>query len=97
MQLVQRGGMWLLIDETAPPNADVIATVRGPVEVLALRGPCEARLGSAFCMRPLDFTPDSRQYHVTPFADRGNRLPLRIDGSDGSRWRVETEFAVPAD
>lgn len=95
MQFVQRDGVYLLIDETAPPDANVIATVRGPVEALALKGLCEARLDSDNDLQPFDVTFGDHRYHVTPYADRGNRLSLRIDGSDGSLSRVETEFATP--
>jgi hypothetical protein len=45
MQFIQQDGdVWLLVDETAPPEAQLIATVKSPVEVLALKGLCEARL-----------------------------------------------------
>ena len=85
-------GVWLLIDETAPPDACVIATVRGAVEVLALKGLCEARLQSPGPLTSFAFAFEDREYRVTPFPDRGGRLSLRIDGSDGSLSRVETEF-----
>ncbi len=93
MRFVQEaGGVWLLIDETAPPDACLIATVRGPVEVLALKGLCEALIGAAGTVQDFAFTHDGRGFQVTPYADRGGRLSLRIDGSDGSLSRVETEF-----
>jgi hypothetical protein len=93
MRFVQEtGGVWLLIDEAAPPEACAIATVRGPVEVLALKGLCETRLASPGAFACFAFTFEGREYRVTPFPDRGGRLSLRIDGSDGSLSRVETEF-----
>ena len=95
MQFIQRDGAWVLIDETAPPNANVIATVNGPVEVLALRGLCEARVGATGPILPFGVTFGGRSYRVTPFADRGGRLSLRLDGDDGSISRVETEFSWP--
>ncbi len=87
------GGTWLLIDEAAPKGANLIATAAGPVEILALKGLCEARLAHADPTAGFGFTHDGRQYRVTLFVDRGNRLSLRIDGSDGFLSRVETEFA----
>lgn len=87
-------GAWLLIDETAPPAANVIAVLRGPVEILAVRRLCEERLrgpyGSLFI-----FEHDGLRYAVTPHADRGGKLTLSIRGDDGSLSRVETEFAFP--
>jgi hypothetical protein len=93
MRFIQeREGVWLLIDETAPSQACLIATVRGPVEALALKGLCEARLTTRGRLQPFDITFEGQSYRVTPFADRGGRLSLRIDGEDGSLSRVETEF-----
>jgi hypothetical protein len=93
MQFVQRpGGVWHLIDETAPPEECLVAEVRGPVEVLALKGLCEARLASAAPPEPFGFHHEGHEYRVTPYADRGDKLSLRIDGSNGSLSRVETEF-----
>ncbi len=85
---------WLLIDESAPANANVIATVRGPVEVLALKGLCEARLRGGESYRPYAFELANRRYEVTPYADRGGRLSLRILGQEGFQARVETEFTA---
>ena len=87
------GGVWLLIDDTAPAGAGLIAMAAGSVEVLALKGLCEARLTSSDLTKHFESTHDGRQYRVTPVSDRGNRLTLRIDGDDGSLSRVETEFA----
>lgn len=96
MQFVQRpGGVWLLIDETAPADANVIATVGGPVEALALKGLCEARLASDAPPGPFELRHGGHGYRVTPYADRGGRISLRIDGGDGSLSRVETEFRWP--
>jgi hypothetical protein len=98
MQFIQESeGVWLLIDETAPSDACLIATVRGPVEVLALKGLCEARLAAAGPPQPFVITLEGRGYRVTPYADREGRLSLRIDGKDGSLSRVETEFRYPED
>lgn len=88
-------GVWLLIDETASPEASVIATIRGPVEVLALKGLCEQRLQSHGLLTPFDFTFDEHDYRATPYPDRGDKVTLRIQGSDGSLFRVETEFHWP--
>ena len=97
MQFVQRpGGVWHLTDETAPPGANLIAAVNGPVEVLALKGLCEALVASRRVNDPFTFHHDGRAYRVTPYSDRDGRLSLHIDGEDGSLWRVETEFCWPA-
>src|SRR5947209_1480406 len=86
------GGTWHLIDEAAPPDACLIASVKSPVEILALKGLCEVMLDPTRTMRDFEVTHDSITYSVKPYADRGGRLSLRIDGSDGSLSRVETEF-----
>ena len=88
----QAGDVWLLIDETAPPDANFIATVRGPVEILALKSLCEVTLRGERLNRPYGFELASRRYEVMPYSDRGGRLSLRIHGPDGFRGRVETEF-----
>lgn len=93
MQLVPGdGGVWHLIDEAAPADANLIAVLRGPVEVLAVRGLCEAILRPGGLPREFSIAHDGRSYRVTLFSDRGDRLSLRIDGDDGSLGRVETEF-----
>ncbi len=97
MQFVQRpGGVWHLIDEAAPPGANLIAAVNGPVEVLALKSLCEAFATSRRVSDTFAFHHDSRAYRVVPYSDRDGRLSLRIDGEDGSLSRVETEFRWPA-
>src|SRR5690348_6375487 len=91
------GGVWLLVDESAPSDACLIATLRGLVEVLAMKRLCEARLISADCLDPFEIPFEGRTYQVTPYSDRSGKLSLRIDGSDGSLSRVETEFRSPED
>lgn len=93
MQIVPAGGLWQLIDETAPADANLIAVLRGPVEVLAVKALCEQMLLPNGLPNEFSFTHDGRSYRVTPFSDRDRRLSLRIDGDDGSLSRVETEFA----
>jgi hypothetical protein len=85
-------GVWHLIDEAAPPDANLIAVLRGSVEVLAVRGLCEAMLRPGGLPAEFEFAHEGRSYWVTPFSDRDGRLSLRIDGDDGSLSRVETEF-----
>ena len=85
--------MWHLIDEAAPPNANLIAVLRGPVEILAVKALCEAMLHPGGLPNEFAFTHNGRSYRATPYGDRGHRLSLRIDGEDGSLARVETEFA----
>jgi hypothetical protein len=95
MRFVQQSeGVWLLIDESAPSRTCLIATVKGPVELLALKGLCESRLAGDR-LRPFDISFGGHSYCVTPYDDRGARLSLRIDGVDGSLSRVETEFSYP--
>ncbi|MFM8271392.1 MAG: hypothetical protein ACKODX_03575 [Gemmata sp.] len=89
------GGVWHLIDEAAPPDANLIAVLRGPVEVLAVKGLCEAMLRPGGLPAEFSIDYEGRSYRVTPFGDRGGRLSLRIDGIDGSLSRVETEFRWP--
>lgn len=86
------GGVWLLVDENAPPDASLIATIRSPVELLALKGVCEARLTGTDLLKPFTFSFEGRTYLVTTFADRGGHLSLKIESDDGSLGRVETEF-----
>jgi len=92
MKLVPAGGVWHLIDETAPADANLIAVLRGPVEVLAIKGLCEAMLRPGGLPAEFGFTHEEHSYRATPFSDREGRLSLRIDGNDGSLSRVETEF-----
>lgn len=97
MQFAQQpGGVWHLIDETAPPGANLIAAVNGPVEALALKGLCEVVATSRRVSDTFTFHHDGRAYRVEPYSDRDNRLSLRIAGEDGSLSRVETEFRWPA-
>lgn len=96
MQIVPAAhGVWQLIDETAPADANLIAVLRGPVEILAVKALCEAMVRPGGVPNEFSFTHDGRSYRATPYGDRDNRLSLRIDGEDGSLSRVETEFAWP--
>ena len=88
-------GVCHLIDETAPADANLIAVIRGPVEVLAVKALCENMLRPGGLPAEFGFTHEGRSYLVTPFSDRDGRLSLRIDGNDGSLSRVETEFRWP--
>jgi hypothetical protein len=89
------GGVWHLIDEAAPPDANLIAVLRGPIEILAVKALCEAMLRPEGSSAEFGFVHDGRSYRVTSHTDRGGRLTLRIDGDDGSLSRVETEFRLP--
>jgi hypothetical protein len=79
MQFVQHDGAWLLIDEGAPPEANVIARLNSPIEVLALKGVCEARIAN-HPFEEFSFQHSGRSYRVSPFADRDGKLSIRIDG-----------------
>lgn len=96
MKILPAGNVWHLIDEAAPPDANLIAVLRGPVEALAIRALCEHMLSPGGVPTEFDFSHNGHQYRVTPYTDRRDRLSLRIDGDDGSLSRVETEFAWPA-
>lgn len=96
MQIVPAGNVWHLIDETAPLDANLIAVLRGPVEILAIKALCEHMLQPGGVPAEFAFSHGGRSYRVTPFTDRGVKLSLRIDGDDGSLSRVESEFAWPA-
>lgn len=89
-------GSWLLIDETAPPDANLIANLKSPIEILAVKRLCEELLGNGDVPREFEFASGEGTYRVTPFNDRGDRLSLKIVGGDGSLWRVETEFRWPS-
>lgn len=95
MQFVQRDGVWLLIDETAPADACVIATLRSEVEVLALREFCQCFLQAPDGV-PEHFSIRHRgaDYTVTPLGAPGEKLALVIRG-DGYSSTVATEFAMP--
>ncbi len=95
MKLVPVGSVWHLVDEAAPPDANLIAVLRGPVEILAAKALCEAMLRPEGLPAEFQFVHEGRSYRVTPYSDRGGRLTIRIDGDDGSLSRVETEFGWP--
>jgi hypothetical protein len=94
MQFVQKGGCWLLVDESAPEHACVIATLRSAVEVLALRTFCEHFLAGQ-APGAFHITHENTEYTVTPLQDRGGKLSLRVAGGNGWLGRIETEFALP--
>lgn len=96
MKILPAGTVWHLIDETASADANLIAILRGPVEILAVRALCEYMLRPGGIPAEFAFSHDGRSYRVTPFSDRDDRLSLRIDSDDGSLSRVETEFAWPS-
>ncbi len=95
MKFVHQNGVWLLIDELAPREACVIATLRNEVEVLALREFCQLTLQAP------DHIPEhflirhkGADYTVTPLGAPGEKLALIITGN-GYSSTVETEFAMP--
>jgi len=95
MQFSRCGEGWLLLDETAPPGRQLIATVGSPVEVVALKRLCETRLRGEEISSHFTFLLDELIYRATPYSDREGRLSIRIEGSDGSLHRIETEFLHP--
>ena len=90
-------GVWHLIDEGAPADANLIAVLRDAVEILAVKELCENILRPGVLTAEFGFTHGERSYRVTLYGDRGGRLSLRIQGDDGSLSRVETEFRWPSD
>ena len=67
MQLVPGdGGVWHLIDETAPPSANLIAVLRGPVEILAGKGLCEVMLRPESVSAEFEFRHEGLLCRVTP-------------------------------
>jgi hypothetical protein len=94
MELVKASeGVWHLIDETAPPEANLIATVRGPVEAMALKELCIARLAGTI-PDAFEYALAGRTYRATCNRDSLGKISLSIVGDDGARYRVETELAV---
>jgi hypothetical protein len=95
MKLVQRDSVWLLIDETAPEEACVIATLQGEVEVLALREFCRLYLrGDDRIPEHFAIKYRGADYRVTPLGAVGEKLSLVICGN-GYASTVATEFAMP--
>ena len=94
MKFVQRDGGWLLIDEKAPQEACVIATLRSEIEVLALREFCSLTLRAADRI-PEHFAIRYREadYTVTPLGAPGEKLSLIIRGKEYTST-VETEFMM---
>jgi hypothetical protein len=56
---------------------------------------CE-RFLSGESVGAFEFDHKGTVYWTTPYTDRGGKLSMRIDGSDGAAYRVETEFRWPA-
>jgi hypothetical protein len=92
VQFVRRKDVWLLIDENAPEQACVIATLRDEIELLALREFCQfylqGRVPEHFPIRH-----GSADYTVTPLGAPGEKLALVIRG-DGYSSSVATEFRM---
>lgn len=93
MKIVEREGGWLLIDEGAPEDANVIAVLRTVVEVVAIKTFCE-RFLTGQLPGPYSIQHGRTTYTVTPFQDREGKLSLKVVGADGSLGRVETEFVL---
>ncbi len=94
MKFVQREGDWQLIDENAPADACVIATLRSEVEVVALGEFCKFYLQSPDRV-PEHFTVRHKgaEYTVTPLGAPGEKLALVIRG-EGYSSTVATQFAM---
>jgi hypothetical protein len=95
MRFIQRQGFWHLIDENAPEEACVIATLRNDVEILVLKRFCENYLGgSGLPTGEFDVQHDGRCYRVVPVRGTGGKLAFEIAGDDGSLARIDTEFVI---
>jgi hypothetical protein len=97
MRFVQGEGVWHLVDEHAPADACIIATLRSEVEVLALSEFCRRYLHRADEV-PEHFPVTYRgvTYLVTPLGAPGEKLELAIRGG-GHSSTVKTEFAMPGE
>lgn len=92
MKFVQGDSVWQLIDEAAPAGANVIATLRSEVEVLALGEFCQFYLrGSVPEHFPVRH--NGNDYTVTPLGAPGEKLALVIRG-DALSSTVATEFRM---
>jgi len=97
MKFVQEtDDIWHLVDENAPASSCVIATLKGPIEIIAIKRFCEVFLQMPhLLLDAIRFSHEGHSYSVRPFSDRGNKLSLRIERDDGALWRIETEFEYP--
>ncbi len=98
MKFEERDGVWVLIDEAAPPDSCVcvIAVLKDEVEILARKQLCEQFLsnaGQSFQAFSIEYK--GKKHKVALFPDRGNRLSMQIQGEDGSLRRVETQISFP--
>lgn len=94
MKFVRGQGAWHLIDEEAPRDACVIATLRNEVEILAMKLLCEHFLAEpARLPDPFSVQHDGSFFNVVP-ATRNGKLILHITGEDGTDSCVETEFVI---
>lgn len=96
MKLVKSGTEWHLIDEDAPPDACVIATLRDDVEAAALKRFCERYLDETGADPGGPFSVEHAGHSYTVFAEsrKGKKLILRIVGTDGAEAFVRTEFVL---
>jgi hypothetical protein len=95
MRFIQRQGVWHLIDENAPEEACVIATLRNEAEVLALKGFCERYLGGdGHQLGEFEVWHAGQRYRVRSFSGAGGKLVLEVEGEDGTRSRVDTQFSL---
>jgi hypothetical protein len=96
MKFRRHGTEWQLIDETAPPNACVIAILRNELEAAALKKFCELYLEAAGEGLSFPFSVDHCGHTYTVFLESGNgeKLKLRIVGPEGVEAFVQTEFLL---
>jgi hypothetical protein len=93
VKFVRRQGVWHLIDEQAPPEACVIATLRSEVEVKALKKFCELWVSDPTrALAGFEILHNGKRFEVSVAG--GEKLDLRLLGEDGSATTVETEFAL---
>lgn len=96
MKFLKRGTGWQLIDENAPPNACVIATLRNEIEAAALKRFCELYLEATREGSGSPFSVDhcGHTYTVFPESGVGGKLRLRIVGPELAETFVDTEFLL---
>jgi len=96
MKLIKNGAEWHLIDEHASPDACLIARLHGELEAAALIRFCEYYLAGALddLRRPFPIEHAGKSYTVSTKSRKGEKLVLRIIGTDETDVIIQTEFVL---
>jgi hypothetical protein len=95
MRFVEHEGCWRLVDDSAPGQSRVLATLRSEVEVLAMAAFCEHYLADPNNLPSRFEVRHGARTHVVFFlGGRGGRLTLHVEGEDGTVTDVATEFVL---